>query len=278
MEHGHLRDVVSAPAARRDDPADGGRRSHLPRALALAAWVATGALVGRDLAVHHEADAAWARMRARQAPSPVGRTGGGSGEGDAVATSRDVARRASPTYDPAPAAYDAARSDALYEAVWQAREALRRDAVWFGLALLALAALSGAPQSPAPLDGAHPRAPRRAALRALGRTAVDGAPALIVAAAGIAAAESLGRGGSEAAVALLERLWPWLAAAASAWTIRPAAPVRAAALRRAVGGVAALGALLLLPFTAPVALLVATRAPRLAQKLAAPHRALAGLD
>jgi hypothetical protein len=261
-------DAASRDAARADETKDRAAGQGAPRGgeapssgatprrwavgLALLAVIAAAAAVTRDLVRHRRADATWAEMRGRQTAA----------RGDA--------------------SYDGARSDALYEAVWGAREAVRRDATWLGLALLALAALA---REARPRPVASPQAlpppqppPRRAVARALGRTTREVAPAVAALAFGLALAERLDRGGHEASAALLGRLAPWLGAATATLALPAATGGPGAPVRRALAGAAALGAVVWLPVGGALALLLAPRAPRLARALAAPHRALAGLD
>ena len=99
------------------------------------------------------------------------------------------------------AAYDAARSDRLYDAVYAARDALRRDATILGLVLLALAICAPAARPRAPLEQREP-----GALRRLGGTLGDGALLGLVITVLALASGTADRSGSEALAAVLGRL------------------------------------------------------------------------
>lgn len=173
------------------------------------------------------------------------------------------------------AAYDSARSDRLYDAVYAARESLRRDATIVGLLLLALASCAPA---------ARPRTPRTpSALRRLGATIADGALLAFLMSGLALATRAADRGGSEALAALLGRLTLLLPLALfalaarrqlapSAWLAPPhGAHGSASTLVRTLVTLPAAAFTLVL---APLTMLLALRRPSLSAWLIAPHEAL----
>lgn len=178
------------------------------------------------------------------------------------------------------AAYDAAQSDHLYDAVYAAREALRRDATILGLVLLALASCAPASRPRAPLGERVP-----SPLRRLGATLCDGALLALVAAGLALATHAADRSGSEALAALLGRLTPLVPLAVfallvrrqlvpSAWLAPPhSARGPGSTLARALVTLPAAALALLL---APLTVVLALRRPTLSAWLVAPHEALLG--
>lgn len=211
------------------------------RVLLLIAVCGVAGLLGMDALAHAQRHAAWASMRARLG---------------------------APTYD-------AARSDSLYDAVFTAREALRRDASLLGVLLIAL----GASAPPTQRD---PRG-SPSALRRLAATIADGATLSTLAVLLGLAARTADLDGSEAVAAVLGRL-VWLVPPATlalalrrgiAPSSRLAPPESAPTSMRALAGAlltlpAAAFALLVSPVVAPLA----ARRPRLTGWLVAPHEAL----
>jgi len=176
--------------------------------------------------------------------------------------------------------YDAARSDRLYDAVYAARDALRRDAMILGLVLLVLAICAPAKRPAASRAQVEPDA-----LRRLGATLGDGALLTLVAGGLALASRTADRGGSEALAAVLGRLTLLLPLAIfalaerrqrlpSSWlTPQRTARTPANTLARALLTLPAAALVLLL---APFTVVLALRRPTLTAWLVAPQEALLG--
>lgn len=216
------------------------------RALALLALCGVLALLGVDAAAHIGRYEAWTAVRARLGTP----------------------------------AYDAAESDARYDAVFAARASLRRDATLLGVVLLLLAACAPAAQRSAPTNR---DATSRTALRRLAATLADGALLTGLATLLALAARAADLDGSEAIAAVLGRLVWLLPPATLALALRrglapssrlapaPAAPRPLRALANALLTVPAAALVLAM---SPLIVPLAARRPQLSSWLVAPHEAL----
>lgn len=145
---------------------------------ALLAFCVTLAWLTVDLVAHAERHAAWTAVRAQ------------------LGTTR----------------YDASRSDQLYDAVFETRDALRRDATILGIVCIALALV-------APVAPRRTRAKSSAPRRLAGMLG-DGALLALIGAALALGADTADRRGSEALAAVLGRLVVPLSIAVLALALR----------------------------------------------------------